>query len=258
MSARRIIIRIAAPVIRRDAIAPALTRVRERLACLRRIGPAASPSSSGASRCERVAQWGPLTGASILPAAMDNWGTGRTKTRYAADLQRCRLGQPHARNFHPASRSLSPRRQPQTVSQCQEDIGRESMLTTMTMNPISRNGFATSLMQGRGRIHKSNNGSPTMKTKLTEHLDQLSPLLDSVIARIDSFGLPAFEVVNLSAQAMLRIAIGTQISVAQAADGGRALTPEERDQLMDLLIDSKRKSDAALMAALDRHGARVQ
>lgn len=95
-------------------------------------------------------------------------------------------------------------------------------------------------------------------SKVNTCIEQLSPLLDNIISRIDSFGLPAFEVVNLSAQAMLRIAVGTQISVAQAADGGRALTPEEREQLMDLLIDSKRKSDAALMAALERHGAKVQ
>ena len=97
-----------------------------------------------------------------------------------------------------------------------------------------------------------------MTNNLPDYLTQLSPLLDDIVARIDSFGLPAFEVANLSAQAMLRIAIGTQISVAQASDGGRALTPEEREQLMDLLIDSKRKSDASLMAALERHGAQVQ
>jgi hypothetical protein len=95
-------------------------------------------------------------------------------------------------------------------------------------------------------------------TSLDAYFAQLSPLLDDIIARIDTFGLPAIETVRLSAQAMLRIAIGTQISVAQAADGGRALTPEEREQLMDLLIDSKRKSDAALMAAIERHEKQVQ
>lgn len=96
-----------------------------------------------------------------------------------------------------------------------------------------------------------------MKPELTDHLSQLSPLLDDVISRIDSFGLPAIDLVYLSAEALLRIAIGVELLVAQAADGGRALTVKEREELMALILE-KRSSDSEIMAALERHGARVQ
>jgi hypothetical protein len=96
-----------------------------------------------------------------------------------------------------------------------------------------------------------------MIDKMNGHFEQLSPLADDVVSRIDSLGLTAFEAVMLGARAITRIAVGLRISVAQAADGGRALTPEEREQLMELLIDSQRKSDAALLAALERKDASI-
>jgi hypothetical protein len=97
-----------------------------------------------------------------------------------------------------------------------------------------------------------------MDEKINGHFEQLSPLADDVVSRIDSFGLSAFEAVWLGARAITRIAVGLRLSVAQAADGGRALTPEEREELMELLVDNQRKSDATLMAALERHGSTVQ
>jgi hypothetical protein len=95
--------------------------------------------------------------------------------------------------------------------------------------------------------------------KMNDCFDQeLSPLCDDVIARIDALGVNAFQAVTLGARAIARIAVGLRISVAQAADGGRALTPAEREELMEFLIENQRKSDAALMAAIERKDASIQ
>lgn len=89
-------------------------------------------------------------------------------------------------------------------------------------------------------------------------LGQLSPLLDDIVARIDSYGLSSFEQAALITLAISRISVGTRISIAQASDGGRALTPDEREELMVLLMISMRQIDASLLATIERQGGMVE
>lgn len=95
-------------------------------------------------------------------------------------------------------------------------------------------------------------------TSLDDHFEQLSPLLDSVVSHIGALKLCPYKAAWLSAQAMMRIAIGTRVTIADQQIDGEPLSAEERQQLMDMLVDNMRKSDAALMAALERHGAALQ
>ncbi len=96
------------------------------------------------------------------------------------------------------------------------------------------------------------------KADTDQHFEQISPLIDDVVSRIGALNLCPFKTAWLSAQAMTRIAIGTRIIMADAQIKGDDLTPEERSDLMDKLADNLRKSDAALMAMMERNGAIVQ
>ncbi len=91
-----------------------------------------------------------------------------------------------------------------------------------------------------------------------DDFSQIAPLIDDVVSRIGALKLCPFKTAWLSAQAMTRIAIGTRVVMADAQIKGDALTPEERSDLMDKLADNLRKSDAALMAMMERNGATVQ
>ncbi len=51
-------------------------------------------------------------------------------------------------------------------------------------------------------------------TSLDAHFENLSPLLDDIVARIGSLNLCAYETATLSAWAVARIAIGTRIVIA--------------------------------------------
>lgn len=97
-----------------------------------------------------------------------------------------------------------------------------------------------------------------MKNALDAHCEQLSPLLDDVISRIGTLTLCPYKTAALSAWAMTRIALGTRLVMAESHAKGEQLSAEERQQLMDMLVDNLRKSDAALMAALERHTAVLQ
>lgn len=94
-------------------------------------------------------------------------------------------------------------------------------------------------------------------TGLDDHFENLSPLLDDVIARIGALKLCPYKAATLSAWAVARIAIGTRIGIADSQIKGEQLSAEERQHLMDMLADNMRKSDAALMAAVERHFATI-
>ncbi len=96
------------------------------------------------------------------------------------------------------------------------------------------------------------------KSDTDPHFEQISPLIDDIISRIGALKLCPFKTALLSAQAMTRIAIGTRIVMADTQIKCDELTPEERSDLMDKLADNLRKSDAALMAMMERNGAVVQ
>jgi hypothetical protein len=95
-------------------------------------------------------------------------------------------------------------------------------------------------------------------TSLDEHFEQLSPLLDDVISRIGELKLCPYKTATLSAWAMTRIALGTAIDMADSQIDDEQMSAEERQQLLELLADNMRKFDAALMAALERHGEALQ
>lgn len=95
-------------------------------------------------------------------------------------------------------------------------------------------------------------------TDLDAHFENLSPLLDDIVARIGALKLCPFKTAWLSAQAMTRIAIGTRLVMADQHLGDGEMTPEERSDLMDKLADSLRKSDAALMAMMERSDREIE
>lgn len=92
---------------------------------------------------------------------------------------------------------------------------------------------------------------------LDKQFEQFTPLLDDVISRIGGLNLCPFQTAYLAAQAVARIAIGTRLVMADA-HAGLKLTPQERSELMDKIVDQMRKSNAALSAMGERYGETIQ
>lgn len=94
-------------------------------------------------------------------------------------------------------------------------------------------------------------------TDLDDHFKQMSPLIDDIVSRIGALKLCPYKAATLSAWAVARIAIGTRIAIADSQINGEKLSADERQQLMEMLADNMRKSDAALMAVVERHFATI-
>lgn len=93
-------------------------------------------------------------------------------------------------------------------------------------------------------------------TDLDAH-SEIAAKIDDIIAGIAALKLCPFKTACLSAQVMTRFVIGTSVITADQQLGGEEMTPQERSELMDKIADSMRKSDAALMAAVERHFATI-